>query len=435
MQISSTNSLAVASGNRFITIVGRCVPTKGHHLLNLVQVNMDFDLGNGNPQSGEWNAEFQTNDTLSDVNKTGKASQFIAGFYALLFYLVLLILSTLGVCFRVCVKMFSSQATSLLFLIGTMLACVNVLCNSGNLEMRVYFRLPTAFLVGIVFVLAGAVFFFSKPEEVANQTTLARQQPSMGLVVGVISIPLIIVEIFLLAAAIASKNKSDPETRPSKNWALVVADKTTFLVQKVVQAIVYILLLRYKTICPRYKENAKFYLKTLAFFNFIEWVDSQRNEDTDVKLSHTEWFYGAWFDIFTVFYKALIIDYRLLCSLLFLEHSLEEEVADNYDEVNDAPNRNMTLRRGQHRAAGYIFGLLSLSAPICTALYHVKSLHIPPWVHVFAIIVNFTIIGYGAVFLCINDLTSDRERHQESSGVQSMVGSHLFWLCSLTSFN
>ena len=326
--------------------------------------------------------------------------------------------------------MFSSRATSLLFLIGTMLACVNVLCNSDNLEVRVYFRLPTALLVGIVFALVGAVFFFSKPEEAANQTTLARQQPSMGLVVGAISIPLIIVEIFLLAAASVSRNKSNPES-----WALVLADKTTFLVQKVVQAIVYILLLRYRTICPRYKENAKFYLKTLAFFNFIEWVDSQVNEDTDIKLSHANLSYSAWFDILTVFYKALIIDYRLLCSLLFLEHSLEDEMADNYDEVNDTPNRNMTLQKEQYRAAGYIFGLLSLSAPICTALYHVENLHIPPWVHVFAIIVNFTIIGCGAAFLCRNDLTSDRERHQESSGVQSMVGSHLFWLCSLTSLN
>ena len=177
------------------------------------------------------------------------------------------------------------------------------------------------------------------------------------------------------------------------------------------------MLLRYRTICPRYKENAKFYLKTLAFFNFIEWVDSQVNEDTDIKLSHANLSYSAWFDILTVFYKALIIDYRLLCSLLFLEHSLEDEMADNYDEVNDTPNRNMTLKKEQYRAAGYIFGLLSLSAPICTALYHVENLHIPPWVHVFAIIVNFTIIGCGAAFLCRNDLTSDRERHQESSGV------------------
>ena len=44
-----------------------------------------------------------------------------------------------------------------------------------------------------------------------------------------------------------------------------------------------------------------------------------------VQLSGAELIYGEWFDVPVVtFYKALIIDYRLLCSLLFLEHSLEE---------------------------------------------------------------------------------------------------------------
>lgn len=224
----------------------------------------------------------------------------------------------------------------------------------------------------------------------------------------------------LKTAAGASKNEGD-----QKSWALVLADKTTFLVQKVIQAIVYVLLLRYRTICPRYVESAKFYLKTLAFFNFIEWVDSQVNEDTDIKLSHADLFYKSWFQVLVVFYKALIIDYRLLCSLLFLEHSLEDEMADNNDEANDAPNRNTTLKKQQYRAAGFIFGLLSLSAPLCTALYYVDKLHIPPWVHVFAIIVNLTIVGCGAIFLASNDLKCDLERNQESSGVQIMVGVHV----------
>ena len=44
----------------------------------------------------------------------------------------------------------------------------------------------------------------------------------------------------------------------------------------------------------------------------------------------------------------------------------------------------------------------------------------PARVHVFAIIVNFTIVGCGALFLS-NDLTFDRERHRGSSGVQIIV--------------
>ena len=49
----------------------------------------------------------------------------------------------------------------------------------------------------------------------------------------------------------------------------------------------------------------------------------------------------GWFNVFVVGYKALIIDYRLLCCFLFLEHSAEipnvdklPEVPENEDVVN-----------------------------------------------------------------------------------------------------
>ena len=48
------------------------------------------------------------------------------------------------------------------------------------------------------------------------------------------------------------------------------------------------------------------------------------NENNDVKLSGSEEIYGPWFELCAMFYKALIIDYRLLCSLLFLELSLDD---------------------------------------------------------------------------------------------------------------
>ncbi|KAJ7337150.1 hypothetical protein OS493_010004 [Desmophyllum pertusum] len=209
----------------------------------------------------------------------------------------------LGFLIHSCVKVFSSQATFILFLIGTMMVSVNIFTNADNLLVKIYFRLAVGFLVGIAFVLAGAVLFFSTPDESAtNPPTLGRQQPSMGLVVGAITIPLIIAEIFLLVAAYASKKEQASHTEAHQRlWTFVLADKATFLVQKIVQAGIYILFLRYKTICPRYTENAQFYLKTLAFYNFIEWVDSQVNEDRDVQLSQPDLVYNAWFDVFVAF--------------------------------------------------------------------------------------------------------------------------------------
>ena len=356
-----------------------------------------------------------------DLNRTISTSQYIAASYALLFYLVILVLSILGVCFKACAKVLSSQATFVLFLIGTLMVSVNIFTNSGNQEVKIYFRLATGFLVGMAFVSAGAVLFFSKPEDAPNQSTLARQQPSMGLVVGVITIPLIIAEIFLLVAASASKKEETSEA-VQKIWSLVLADKSTFLLQKIVQACIYILVLRYKTICPRYRENAQFYLKAVAFFNFIEWVDSQVNEDSDVKLSHTKLMYNAWFDVFVALYKALIIDYRLLCSLLFLEHSLEDETKREGGEIEEPITRNLTISEQKCRTLGYMIGFTCLSAPMCCALYYVPKLNMPAWVHVFAIIVHLAIVGCGVFFLVINNLEPGTEDGKKgSSGVKIMV--------------
>ena len=371
------------------------------------------------------------NVTARDLNTTVSASQIVAASYALLFYSAILALSILAVCFKACVKVLTSQATLILFLIGTLMISINIFTNAGNQELKIYFRLATGFLVGIAFVFAGASLFFSKPEDAGNQSTLAQQQPSMGLVVGAITIPLIIAEIFLLVAANASK-KDETSEALRKLWPLVLADKSTFLFQKIVQAFVYIFVLRFKTISPRYRENAQFYLKTLAFYNFIEWVDSQVNEDSDAQLSHTKVMFGPWFDVFLAFYEALIIDYRLLCSLLFLEHSLEDEREREDSEIQEPVARSLTIPEQRYRTLGFTLGFTSLSAPLCCALYHVTGLNMPAWVHVFAIIVNLAIVGCGALFLGSNDLESDQKIKMGSSGVKIMVRVWEVFICNFS---
>ena len=383
---------------------------------------MNLELGNSCHDLAHFSCE---NVTEHELNSTDYASQVVAGSYALLFYLVLLVLSFVGVCFKSCVKplSLSSQATSVLFLMGTMTVGVNIFTNADNLFISIVFRLAVGFLVGIAFVLVGALLFFSKSVESAtNPPTLGRQQPSMGLVVGAITIPLIIAEIFLFVAALASKKEQASQTEAHQTlWILVVVDKATFLLQKSVQAFIYIYVLRYKTICSRYKENAQFYLKTLAFYNFIEWVDSQVNVDSDVQLSQPELIYEPWFDVFVALYKALIIDYRLLCSLLFLEHSFEDEAVGDAVGSDEPNTRNLTISEQKCGALGFIVGFMSLSAPIVCVLYYIPKLCMPAWVLIFAIIVNLAIVGCGVLFLRKNDLESDQERNMGSSGVKIMV--------------
>lgn len=359
-------------------------------------------------------AENSSGASQQDINSTTFASQVIVASYSTLFYMVLLILSILGIYYKPCLKIFTSQANLMLFLIGALLVFLNIFAVEDQLEVKTYFRVATGFIIGIAFTISGAFLFFTKADDNNNHCTLERQQPSMGLVVATITIPLIIAEVFLIASTFGSEKLKDLFHR-RYDWVLTISDKLTFLIQKIVQAIVYIIL-RYKVTSQHHRESARFYFQILSFFNFIEWVDSQVNENNDVKLSGSKEIYGPWFDVFAMFYKALIIDYRLLCSLLFLEHSL-----DGQAEGNDATTRrDLTLSERKLQSLGFMIGFTSLSAPICCALYYVPRLQIPPWVHAFAVLVNVEIIVFGTLFLWNNNLVSE-EQNKGSYGVKIMV--------------
>ncbi|XP_074617876.1 uncharacterized protein LOC141876948 isoform X2 [Acropora palmata] len=348
----------------------------------------------------------------SDVNKTMDATKWMVASYSMMFYVALFLLGALSAWFQTCVRICSSQVMLLVFLVGALMDFMSIFTNSHNLQLKIYFRLAAGLLIGIVFMMFGAVLFFSKQEEEGNRLpTLQKHQPSMGFVVAGITIPLIIVEYFLLASTWASKKNLDLPHEVRNAWPLIVSDKLVFLLQKIIQAIIYCSVLRYKTFRPHFIENAKFYLKVLAFFNFIEWIDSQVNEDRDVQLSGAKIVFKAWFDVFVIFYKALIIDYRLLCSLLFLEHALEEANSREVDlggDVRRATARRMlTTEEEKHRNYGLMIGFISLSSPLLCALYYVPNLPMPAWVHVFSIAVNLTIIVFGAIFLRRNGFAGE----------------------------
>ena len=53
----------------------------------------------------------------------------------------------------------------------------------------------------------------------------------------------------------------------------------------------------------------------LAFFDFIDWLDTQATLNTAFDVEQAKKFYGEWLGFLYRLYKALLIDYRLLCSL------------------------------------------------------------------------------------------------------------------------
>ena len=67
------------------------------------------------------------------------------------------------------------------------------------------------------------------------------------------------------------------------------------------------------------KEAASWYLKILSLFNFVMWLDSMvATSEGNIKL-----IVGPEGSIINTANIALLIDYRLLCCLLFAEHAME----------------------------------------------------------------------------------------------------------------
>jgi len=320
-------------------------------------------------------------------------------------------------------RLCSSHGTFFLFFIGVLLASVNVFTISDNLEVRLYFRASSAIVIGIFYFLFGALRFFSLPPEGEYPRTMGQQQPSMGCVIGLITLPLFLIEAMLLTFACTKETKKslDPS---GKLWILVITDKLAFLLQKSLQMGMYFYLRATTLAAAEYKDIAEFYFRLLSFYNLIEWIDAQVNGDNDVLLSGPIiTMLNGWFDAFIVLYKALITDYRLLCSLLFLEHSMEISTDDDVaaeNKRNNAPSiTNMTPRNEARCGAGYTIGGLSLSAPLFCALQYLDILNIRGWVEILAIFVNVVILILGACFLLSNDLEDGGNR--EAPGVKTMV--------------
>ena len=181
--------------------------------------------------------------------------------------------------------------------------------------------------------------------------------------------------------------------------------------------------LRNTAISQGYEENVRFYFRLLSFFNFIEWIDPQKNIDNDVALTGIRAEFDGWFNLLTVLYKALIIDYRLLCALLFLEHSVEvQNHADPADENdNGGGNQEMSPCDEVKGALGFALGSFCLVAPVFSALYFVSQFNLKEGVFMFAIIVNIVVVVCGICLLCFNELAEVPNHLRESQGVKIMV--------------
>ena len=355
--------------------------------------------------------------TENDLKKTRLATQVLFACGTGAFYLVVVALSICGVYFANFARLCTSRGTFFLFVVGALVASTNVFTYSDNMDVKLYFRCSVVFFVGFVYILFGAALFFKLRNQGANEQALGGKQPFMGAVVGFVTFPLFALELVFLIFAV-NKWLKGSNGEPEILRVLIVVDKTFFLFQKPVQLAIYLWLRR--TI-PREELNAKFYLRIISFFNLIEWLDAQVNVDADLVLSGThDKSYSGLTDAVTVVYKALIIDYRLLCCLLFLEHSLEIEDKQTQQGEDHVSNDKVAYRHELTRCCGFFAGATCLLGPLLCGLYIVSDVKIGASVQLSAMIVQIAIVISGLSLLRRNNLEGGGD-NGESSAVNIMV--------------
>lgn len=249
---------------------------------------------------------------------------------------------------------------------------------------------------------------------------------SLGMIIWVITITLSILELFF---AIGAARKA-----PNTMYAAV---RYTALAQKIVQASVYYFSLRHKVARGDMRMACSWLFKIISVFNFAFFIDSlvTSNSDNDFVLS----LFGNGFSIVKSAYNALLIDYRLLCCLLFLEHSLELMDVRINRPIGDIlfnPEASEAMMQDSLASAvvnveishssgyGYVIGLILVAMQLVTGLQYLGF--VGEWTNMFPILACGVVIIFGLLLLSGDTSFPENNRERkwretESKAIDIMV--------------
>ena len=201
------------------------------------------------------------------------------------------------------------------FLIALLATVAGICGTTGSMaDYRTYVCVNLS-LVGFVFVITGAVLFFdSSPEE----DSIGHHHGSIGIIILVVSLFLACIEGLAVFADV------DSEMQQSREYKAIFI---IALLQKLCQGMIYCFRLRHRQSSRKCPTATKWYFQILSLMNFILWEGSILTAHQDDEYLHAA--YGKWISIWKTLYNAFLIDYRLMCCLVFLEHSVEVKDQEN----------------------------------------------------------------------------------------------------------
>ena len=338
---------------------------------------------------------------------------------------------------RLCRHIVETRIGLVVFFLGALLTVVTTLSCYTEQEVYAVYRLTLLVCCGIGVLVVGSAILFenASPERPLDDYGYERlpvgyMHGSMGMIIWVVTIPLSILELFF---AIGASRKA-----PNTTYAAV---RYTALVQKIVQASVYYFSLRHKVARGDMRMACSWLLKIMSVFNFAFWIDSVVTSNSDNDFVND--LFGNGFSIVKSAYNALLIDFRLLCCLLFLEHSLElmevrinRRIGEIFDpEASEALIQDsiatvvVNVEISHSSGYGYVIGLILIATQLVEGLQYLGF--VGRWTNMFPMLASVVVIIFGLLLLYGNtsmienddqfDYERSKWRETESRAIDVMV--------------
>ena len=329
-------------------------------------------------------ADLSRSINISDVNV--EMNYIFTGFSAASFSTLTIILFILARGNNLIIAIPSNIGMLLFCILVTMVADLSV--NFGTF-FNVY-NLIVILVFGILVNVFGSQLFFKSPTR--HERCLDVNRSSVGIIVWAITMPLSLMEMFLAVCMI------------KQHHYLLASVVIAALFQKIIQAGIYYFSITHKS--PM--NGASFYLKIIAIFNFSMWLQSIADGNTTMNRYFLPIIKSSASVVSSV-YAALLIDYRLLCFLLYIELAIEVDYWDD-DSHNIEHNRHHTstpiwnmidfrVRASQYTGFGCLLGVAVIGVQFVNALQFSHNIPVGPWVNIFGIVADILVICQGVALI------------------------------------
>lgn len=257
-----------------------------------------------------------------------------------------------------------------------------------EVQRKTYFiyEIVVIFVFGIGIICYGAYKFFDIRRHDDDIKAIGEGNPHMSFFTWIITLLLAVLELFLFIGALIEND--------FLSALLIMAE----LIQKLLQAGLYHFDLRHRIPAKNKECGASWYLKIIALFNFSMWLESIMVADKVGEKIVKDVLKGG-YSVFASIHAAMLIDYRLLLCMLFIEHSLviDHRLARNENKNKSracSPLEELTfpslekeekfkVETSRLAGLGFICGMCLAALQLMNALQYTQ--YLGPWTGLFGI--------------------------------------------------